>query len=112
MKYKFLVLLIFLAILIGGCTINKNNFEKDTLNIAEIFQNCISEVRYLKRSEINELNKYLNKYEKIESPKKEVIVDLYSDFLLSHTHLKESDEVEVNKYLQKMSEQLKEVTSN
>lgn len=112
MKYKFLVLLILLAILIGGCTINKNNFDKDTLHIAEIFQNCISEVRYLKRSEINELNKYLNKYENLESPKKEVLVDIYSDFLLSHTHLNESDEEEVNNYFQKMSERLKEVTSN
>lgn len=90
----------------------EDKFESETSVVAEILQNCFTEGRYLKRSEINELNNYLTKHEKIESRRKEIISEIYSDFSLSYTHLKESNSDEVMEYLKKMSGKLSEAMNN
>ncbi|PYI50301.1 hypothetical protein [Paenibacillus flagellatus] len=58
------------------------------------------------RTEMNAIHNYLAKYEDVESPEKEAIAEISSDFKLSYKRLKESGPEEVDNYFRYMSERL------
>lgn len=87
---------------------NRTGFYKDSLEVVVIFENCIRDQRTLLRSEINKINNYLNKHEKVDSPVIEHINRLFLDFIYMSRLYKTMTEDEQEKFWDYSDKYLKE----
>lgn len=91
---------------------NKEQFYSDSLDIVGLFESSILEKNKLSRSDINEVEAYLNRYSKIKSSSKEGIVEIYVDFLFAGRQFSDLNEEDAEQFLLYSSNHLKEIRKN
>ncbi|MFC4777074.1 hypothetical protein ACFO9Q_09785 [Paenibacillus sp. GCM10023252] len=68
-------------------------FYSDSVKMVNIFESVIDEKRHFKRSEMNALNSYDNKYKKVNGPIYSKLIDFYVSLLFDMKAVNTEDDV-------------------